>query len=182
VDQRRPWVCSDGVCWMVWTKSRPGECTGGLWGWESWSLWRLASVVRGRWKEGGTGKPLSNPCRNPPSLPFAERPKTKLSPWPRLLHKTYITVVIGRRPDTGTTITTAMSSHHPRRSKTPPKPLPCFCCTTSHYRDYAGRQYGRDGPSCTSSRMFIHAKTTHHFSAAPIPVTCAGGLPPKRWP
>jgi hypothetical protein len=78
-----------GVFRRWWYGQSLDRAVVGLWGWESWSLRRLASaVVRGRWiwcGKSGRGRriePLSKLSLSP-----LLRDLTKLSPWPRLLHK-----------------------------------------------------------------------------------------------
>jgi hypothetical protein len=163
---------------VVWTKSRPGSCwTMGL-----GVVVSPASGVGGAWpldwvREGGTkdGEGASNPCRNSPSLSFAERSYEAFALATSPACRDQITSVIGRQPNTGVTITkspTPSTQMHDAIQATP-----CFCCTKIHHRDYAGRQYGRDG---TAAYPAIHAENDVSFSAAPIHVACAGDLPPKR--
>jgi hypothetical protein len=155
------------VCLMVWTSLDPAS--GGLWGWESWSLWLLAWVVRGRWigcgKEGGTGKPPRTLVKLSAS-PLL-RLQTKLSPWPRLLHKRCITRRESQQYKSHT-IHAAVAA-----SQTPSKPLPCFCCTTS-----PPSQPCRRGIWPRRQRGTLHdcsiftQKVIDHFSAAPIYRAC----------
>jgi hypothetical protein len=145
---------------MVWTSLDPAS--GGLWGWESWSLWLLASVVRGRWigcgKEGGTDGEAASPLL---------RLQTKLSPWPRLLHKRCITTRESQQYKSHT-IHAAVAA-----SQTPSKPLPRFCCTTCPpsqpcRRGIWPRRQRGTLHDCSS----ILTQMIDHFSAAPMYRAC----------
>ena len=124
--------------WVIeWYGQSLDRAYVGLWGWESWSLRRLASrwcvaVGLGAGRRDGEG--ASNPCLETLSLlSFAERSYEAFalatspayrSDYPCHRHGSY---------DVNNTNVTQSTQMHSAIYASP-----CFCCTTSHHRDYAG--------------------------------------------